>query len=61
MIGDRRSSHRHVTEPWSSARSTTTRKIPRSNPCGRGGEKDALYRWKSMGDSFLNAHGRTTN
>eukprot|EP00983_Pelagomonas_calceolata_P078185 1154183-Pelagomonas_calceolata.AAC.10 len=32
-----------------------------SDPCGRGGDKDALYRWESMGDSFLKACGRTAS
>eukprot|EP00983_Pelagomonas_calceolata_P057067 1144911-Pelagomonas_calceolata.AAC.1 len=35
--------------------------VPGSNPCGRGEEKDALYRWESMGGSFLNARGRTAS
>eukprot|EP00983_Pelagomonas_calceolata_P115631 1160218-Pelagomonas_calceolata.AAC.25 len=35
--------------------------VPGSSPCGRGGDKDALYRWESMGDSFLNTRGRTTS
>eukprot|EP00983_Pelagomonas_calceolata_P078653 1154329-Pelagomonas_calceolata.AAC.1 len=26
-----------------------------------GGDKDALYRWASMGGSFLNARGRTAS
>eukprot|EP00983_Pelagomonas_calceolata_P068870 1150117-Pelagomonas_calceolata.AAC.3 len=25
--------------------------VPGSNPCGRGGEKDALYQWESLGGS----------
>eukprot|EP00983_Pelagomonas_calceolata_P113383 1159975-Pelagomonas_calceolata.AAC.6 len=32
-----------------------------SNPCGRGGDKDALYWWESMGGSSLNARGRTAS
>jgi len=35
--------------------------VPGSNPCGRGGDKDALCRWEPMGGSFLNARGRTTS
>eukprot|EP00983_Pelagomonas_calceolata_P057742 1145201-Pelagomonas_calceolata.AAC.5 len=34
---------------------------PRVNPCDRGGEKDALYLWESLGGSFLNARGRTAS
>eukprot|EP00983_Pelagomonas_calceolata_P010553 342283-Pelagomonas_calceolata.AAC.1 len=34
---------------------------PGSNPCGRGGDKDALYRWESMGGSFLNVRSRTAS
>eukprot|EP00983_Pelagomonas_calceolata_P063967 1147922-Pelagomonas_calceolata.AAC.1 len=52
---------RHVTELWSSARRATARRRSGSNPCGRGGDKDALYWWEPMGlgGSFLNARGRT--
>eukprot|EP00983_Pelagomonas_calceolata_P016341 516504-Pelagomonas_calceolata.AAC.1 len=35
--------------------------IPGLNPCGQGGDKDALYRWESMGGSFLTARGRTAS
>eukprot|EP00983_Pelagomonas_calceolata_P003428 111793-Pelagomonas_calceolata.AAC.1 len=35
--------------------------VPGSNPCDRGGDKDALYRWESMGGSSLNARGRTAS
>eukprot|EP00983_Pelagomonas_calceolata_P083414 1156155-Pelagomonas_calceolata.AAC.1 len=38
-----------------------SKKVPKSNPCGRGGEKDALYRWESMGGSFLYARGGTAS
>eukprot|EP00983_Pelagomonas_calceolata_P134589 1162075-Pelagomonas_calceolata.AAC.2 len=36
-------------------------KIPGSNPCGRGGGKNALYRCESMGGTFLYARGRTAS
>eukprot|EP00983_Pelagomonas_calceolata_P063826 1147886-Pelagomonas_calceolata.AAC.1 len=35
--------------------------VPGSNPCGRGGDKDALYWWESMRGSFLNARGQTAS
>eukprot|EP00983_Pelagomonas_calceolata_P097316 1158231-Pelagomonas_calceolata.AAC.12 len=35
--------------------------VPRSNPCGRGGDKDALYRWEPVKGFFLNARGRTAS
>eukprot|EP00983_Pelagomonas_calceolata_P074231 1152464-Pelagomonas_calceolata.AAC.1 len=35
--------------------------VPGSNPCGRGGDKDALYRWELARGSFLNARGRTAS
>eukprot|EP00983_Pelagomonas_calceolata_P127152 1161373-Pelagomonas_calceolata.AAC.17 len=35
--------------------------VPGSNPCGRGGDKDALYRWEPVGGFFLNARGRTAS
>eukprot|EP00983_Pelagomonas_calceolata_P067491 1149496-Pelagomonas_calceolata.AAC.2 len=36
-------------------------RVPGSTPCGRVGEKGALYWWESLGGSFLNAHGRTAS
>eukprot|EP00983_Pelagomonas_calceolata_P055875 1144345-Pelagomonas_calceolata.AAC.1 len=54
-----RASHRHVTVKRKEGDSKE--EVPGSNPCGQGGDKDALYRWESMGGSFLNARGRTAS
>eukprot|EP00983_Pelagomonas_calceolata_P027236 855914-Pelagomonas_calceolata.AAC.1 len=35
--------------------------VPGSNPCGRSGDKDALYWWELMGGSFLNACSQTAS
>eukprot|EP00967_Tisochrysis_lutea_P050241 scaffold61760_cov21-Tisochrysis_lutea.AAC.1 len=63
-----RSSIEHRAQPPSCYRTLVKREegdskeeVPGSNPCGRGGDKDALYRWEPVGGSFLNARGRTAS
>eukprot|EP00983_Pelagomonas_calceolata_P045667 1139844-Pelagomonas_calceolata.AAC.4 len=51
------SGRKDVKKKWNDSKE----EFPGSNPCGQGGEKDALYWWGSLGGSFLNACGRTAS